>query len=228
MRYLIILLTLVITVNANYCIQVMTANLSNKRGVLAEASRSVYRSFQDLRVERKGNYLVLRIGDYRRYNDSEEDLYNIRGIRRDAYVRTCDFNPQNALYVNNISNPQFSAMEEPSYNENERYRSSEARQASYNKDSYRDNTYRSPEKITPSYNRDNNYQVSKPRKKRYIRDDSYQEPQLQRYEAPKQRRTSYSRDNDYSRPQDERKYKKLSNDCEKCFIPHYKDGVFDF
>jgi len=238
MRYLMILLTFVISLNANYCIQVMTTNLSDKRSILTEASSSAYRSFQDLRVERRGNYYVLRVGNYRHYNDSQQDLYDLRNIKRDAYVRTCSFNPQDAIYIGNTnlrlpqpsepsynrnSSYQKTPVRESSYNRNNSYRSSQAREASYN----RNNNYRSSQPRKTSYNRDNNYRPARTRESSYNRDNNYQERQP--------RRTSYNRNNDYgysSRPQEEvrpeQKPEKLSDDCKKCFVPRYKDGLFDF
>ncbi len=233
MRYLITLLIFVIALQANYCIQVMTTNLSDKRSILNEASRSSYRSFQDLRVESRGNYYVLRVGNYRHYNDSKQDLYDLRSIKRDAYVRTCDFNPRDAIYLgeSNFRSPEPKA----SYNRNNDYQRVQERKPSYN----RNNDYRSSQDTEVARDRNGNYRSSQPRKTSYNRNNDYQysqhkEPTYNRdnnYRTVEPRKVAYRRDNNYNDDQSKesgQKQEKLSSDCKKCFVPRYKDGLFNF
>ena len=236
MRYLITLLIFVIALHANYCIQVMTTNLSDKRSILNEASRSSYRSFQDLRVESRGNYYVLRVGDYRHYNDSQQDLFDLRRIKRDAYVRTCDFNPRDAIYLgeSNFRSPE----PQSSYNRDNNYRRVQEREPSYN----RDNNYRSAQDTKVSNNRNSDYRSAQARKTSYNRDNDYKysqhrEPTYKRddrdnnYRTVEPREVAYRRDNNYKYDQSKesgQKQEKLSSDCKKCFVPRYKDGLFNF
>lgn len=94
------------TLEANYCIQVLTTNLSEKSAVIGEARGSEFNQYQDVRVESRGRYLVFRVGDYKRYSDARRDVNAIKSFRRDAYVRKCDFIKSKALYIKNESQPE--------------------------------------------------------------------------------------------------------------------------
>jgi len=88
-----------VSLEANYCIQVMTANESEKNFVIEEASSNKYSQFDTVRVEKRGRYLVFRIGDYRRYGDGVADMRAIRSIKKGSYLRKCDFDREKTLYI---------------------------------------------------------------------------------------------------------------------------------
>jgi len=92
-------LLLAISLEGNYCIQVLTTNKSEKNSVIRQASSEQYSKFDDVRVESRGRYLVFRIGDYARYKDARRDIYELKKLHKDAYIRKCDFIREKALYV---------------------------------------------------------------------------------------------------------------------------------
>jgi len=87
------------SLEANYCIQVLTTNESEKNSVISKASSEQYNRFNAVRVESRGRYLVFRIGDYSRYKDATQDMYALKKTDKEAYIRKCDFVKEKALYV---------------------------------------------------------------------------------------------------------------------------------
>lgn len=91
-----------VSLEANYCIQVLTTNLSEKNVVIDQAKSSKYDNLQNVRVESRSSYLVFRIGDYSRYRDAQNDIKQIKKSNADAYIRKCDLIEENTLYSRNI------------------------------------------------------------------------------------------------------------------------------
>jgi len=102
-QIVILLAVMNISLEAKYCIQVLTSNESEKGSIIAEAKNGNYNQFDDVRVEPRGRYLVLRVGDYKRYSDAKDDIRKIKRVQKGAYVRKCDFEQDNAIYMHNIS-----------------------------------------------------------------------------------------------------------------------------
>lgn len=98
-KLLAFFLFVTVSIEANYCVQVLTANSSERNSILNEAKSDKYDSFDAVRIENRGRYLVFRIGDYSRYRDASRDIAEIKKINRDAYVRKCDFVREKAIYI---------------------------------------------------------------------------------------------------------------------------------
>lgn len=96
-----------ISLEANYCIQVLTANENEENFITKKASNRNYSEFNDVRVERRGHHLVFRIGDYKRYKDAKKDLLRIQKMASDAYVRKCDFVKEKAIFIANETQKGF-------------------------------------------------------------------------------------------------------------------------
>jgi len=94
------------SLEANYCVQVATSNKSERNYILNEANNHVYNQFNDLRVEPRGDYYVLRIGDYEQYSDAQHNFDKIKRLDRDAYIRKCDFLKEQAIFIKNESKSQ--------------------------------------------------------------------------------------------------------------------------
>jgi hypothetical protein len=77
----------------------MSTTVNNKNEIVKQALNSRYMSFNNVRVEKRGNYLVFRIGDYRSYNQAKYDLQEINHITKNAYIRKCDFLQDSAIYI---------------------------------------------------------------------------------------------------------------------------------
>ena len=90
-----------VSLQANYCIQVLTVDQGKLHSIIAKASSKNYVNFNDVRVERRGHYFVFRIGDYERYKDAKKEITDIREITRDAYIRKCDFVKEKAVFIAN-------------------------------------------------------------------------------------------------------------------------------
>lgn len=98
-KLFILLLLIRISLEANYCIQVLTTNKAELNFIVNEAKNIKYSNFDAVRVERRGNYLVFRVGDYNSYRDALSDVENIRSMKKGAYIRKCDFVIEKALYI---------------------------------------------------------------------------------------------------------------------------------
>ena len=111
-RIFIVLMLLEVSLQANYCIQVLTVDPNELHSIIAKASSRNYADFNDVRVESRGRYLVFRIGDYKRYQDARDDIARVRETARNAYIRKCDFIREQAVFIAN--NRQEAPYYEPS------------------------------------------------------------------------------------------------------------------
>lgn len=84
---------------AKYCIQVSTVVATQQKSLIKNAQSSLFVPFDKVRVEQRGSYYVLRIGDYSQYKQARKDLHIISQVYDDAYIRRCDFNKNQAIYV---------------------------------------------------------------------------------------------------------------------------------
>jgi len=103
LQLIILFLFINLSLEAKYCIQVLTSNVSERNAIVGEARSGNYTQFEDVRVETRGRYLVFRIGDYKKYSDARDDIREVKRVQKSAYVRKCDFNQDKAIYVQNMS-----------------------------------------------------------------------------------------------------------------------------
>ncbi len=82
---------------ANYCIQAVTLDRFNPDRMSTRLS-SVLGNFEDARVEERGSYLVLRVGDFNSYSQALSNIKSIKEYYSDAYIRKCDFDTSRVLY----------------------------------------------------------------------------------------------------------------------------------
>lgn len=134
-----------ISLEANYCIQVLTANESERNSIIKKASSRNYAEFNDVRVESRGRYLVFRIGDYKRYKDARKDIIRIQEIASDAYVRKCDFVKEKAVFIANET------QEEPFYQEPKQYRAPKNRVRKPKVQNIQKKEYKKREELVPTY-----------------------------------------------------------------------------
>ena len=92
-----------LSLQANYCIQVMSAAKGSENLIVKEASSPQFTLFNDVRVEERGNFYVFRIGDYRQYKEAKNDLRRVKKISKEAFVRKCDFLVDRAIYIKNAT-----------------------------------------------------------------------------------------------------------------------------
>jgi len=90
-----------VSLEANYCIQVMSTMADGKDVIIKKASSPQYAPFNDVRVEKRGNYFVFRIGDYKGYSKAKNELQKIKNISDKAFVRKCDFLKNQTVYMKN-------------------------------------------------------------------------------------------------------------------------------
>ena len=110
-----------VSLEANYCVQVLSADSSERNSIVDEAKSNKYSKFDNVRVESRGRYLVLRVGDYARYKDAKSDIRALRRINREAYLRRCDFDEDKALYVRNGVSSRDNYYEQESVPRERRY-----------------------------------------------------------------------------------------------------------
>ncbi len=68
------------SLEANYCIQVLTSKISEKNLnlLVEEANSDKYDGFGALRIESRQNYLAFRLGEYEDYKESLKDIVPIQ------------------------------------------------------------------------------------------------------------------------------------------------------
>ena len=103
MKSILFFFFLVVSVHANYCVQVKSAIFSSQKWILNEAKKKQYQSYKNLRIEKRGQYLVLRVGDFKSYKEAIPLLKDLRVIEEEAYIRKCDFESKKALYIHNAT-----------------------------------------------------------------------------------------------------------------------------
>ncbi|MBU1657631.1 hypothetical protein KKG72_01085 [bacterium] len=118
-KLIVMLLFASIVLEADYCIQVSSMDESERNLILNEAKSEKYNQFSNIRVEGRGRYLVLRVGDYLNYSDAGADLAFVRKSVRDAFIRKCDFINEKTIYTRNtkINNNAYKEVVQPIYND---------------------------------------------------------------------------------------------------------------
>jgi len=97
-KILVLMLTLgYIHAKSTYCIQVTTLNSFNEKNINTKVSK-ILNNYNSARVDKRGNYLILRVGEYNKYSQTLNDLSSIKQIYSDAYVRKCDYIESKTLY----------------------------------------------------------------------------------------------------------------------------------
>ncbi len=84
---------------ANYCIQAVTLDRFNPNNISSRLS-NILENFENARVEERGSYLVLRVGDFNSYSQALRDIGNVKRYYSDAYIRKCDFDLSRVIYPN--------------------------------------------------------------------------------------------------------------------------------
>ncbi len=97
MKLVYILLLSSIPVLANYCIQAVTLYRFDENRISSRQS-DVLTNFNNSRVEERGSYLVLRVGDYSSYSQALEVINGVKKYYSDAYIRKCDFDTSRIIY----------------------------------------------------------------------------------------------------------------------------------
>ena len=112
MKTLLLFILFVVSIEANYCIQVESSLLSTKDLLIKKVQGKKYDSFRDVRVEEREPYAVLRVGDYKHYKEALLDIWQIRKEDTDAYIRKCDFKRDRIFFIKNDTHMQESSIVE--------------------------------------------------------------------------------------------------------------------
>ena len=88
-------------VEAGYCIQVSSVNKIDQKYILKKAKNKIFQDKPDVRVEKLGHYLTLRVGDFTNTREALPTLREIQRIYPDAFVRKCAQHPENIVYSTN-------------------------------------------------------------------------------------------------------------------------------
>ncbi len=86
-----------IPASANYCIQAVTLDKFNPYTMNSHLS-DVLDNFKNARIEERGKYLVLRVGDFNSLAHAQNDIKNIKKIYPDAYIRKCNIDISKTIY----------------------------------------------------------------------------------------------------------------------------------
>jgi hypothetical protein len=98
-RIIYTLLLFTVPALANYCIQAVTLDRFNPDHMSSRLS-NILDNFQDARVEERGSYLVLRVGDFNSYSQALTNINSVKDYYSDAYIRKCDFDIARVIYPN--------------------------------------------------------------------------------------------------------------------------------
>ncbi len=101
MKFIFTFLLLILSLKAEFCIQVYSTKSTDTNSIIRQANNPKYANFEKIRVEKRGKYFVIRIGQYRSKNEANSDLLKIKKIVPDAYSRSCTFSSQKSLFVKN-------------------------------------------------------------------------------------------------------------------------------
>ncbi len=99
-RIIYILFLFTIPALANYCIQAVTLDRFDENKISSRLS-SILLNFEDARIEERGSYLVLRVGDFNSYSQALADIQSVKRYYSDAYIRKCDFDTSRIIYPDN-------------------------------------------------------------------------------------------------------------------------------
>ncbi len=96
----IMLLTPLVT-QAKYCIQVSSVNKIDERFILKKAKSKIFENKANVRVEKIGRYLTLRVGNFNKRSEAFLTLKEIQSTFPDAFVRKCSIDGKDIIYSNN-------------------------------------------------------------------------------------------------------------------------------
>ena len=96
-QLMLIFISVSLFARSNYCIQVTTIYDFNKYDIPRDI-KNILDNFDKARIDKRNGRLVLRVGDYREYNDGIDDLDRIQEIYYDAYLRKCDYIKSKVIY----------------------------------------------------------------------------------------------------------------------------------
>jgi len=82
---------------ANQCIQALTLDRFEPNRIPYKVA-SILQNFDHARIERRGSYLVLRVGDYATTSQALTEIDAIRAFYHDAYIRRCDIENSKIIY----------------------------------------------------------------------------------------------------------------------------------
>ncbi len=97
-------LTLCSTLQAQYCIQVQTYDQFDARSI-DNKTRAILETYESARIEKRGNHLTLRVGQFPSYRDALLTLERLHQTHRDAFVRKCDVDPAHIIHPIGASTP---------------------------------------------------------------------------------------------------------------------------
>ncbi len=191
-------LVLFVSLEANYCVQVSTADRGGQDFIVSEAKSINYDKFANVRVEQRGNYFVFRVGDFQSYEEAQVYNKEIKNFAKGSYVRKCDLEKDKVVFSKNDENSDSSLRDE-----RENFSADE-----YNVKKNSSEVY-SNKKPENTYNRNN--EVSEK--------SNYQE---ERKETPVVVKKKYIDKSElvYSSKNNE---KSLWDECKKCFAPMYEE-----
>ena len=81
----------------SYCIQLKSMVDVNKDN-LSDSTKSIVKNFDKARIEKRGRYYVLRVGEYSHFKETSKDFKKLKKIFKDAYIRRCDYDESTFIY----------------------------------------------------------------------------------------------------------------------------------
>lgn len=96
--YLLVLFALPTLVMAKYCVQASSVKATHKSFILRQMHLEILKNEADVRVEKTGKYLSLRIGNFDTKEDSKGLLQRVKKAFPDAFIRECSYRPESIVY----------------------------------------------------------------------------------------------------------------------------------
>ena len=100
MKFLSIFILFTQFLLASHCIQLLSMKSFNKNSI-NERIFNVINNYKKSRVEKKGNYYLLRVGDFSSSKSAKKSYRKLKKIFKKAVIRKCDLTSENLVFVSN-------------------------------------------------------------------------------------------------------------------------------
>ena len=100
MRFLSVCILFTQFLLASHCIQLLSMKSFNKNSI-DEKVFNVINNYEKSRVEKRGNFYLLRVGDFASSKDAKKSYRKLKKFFKKAVIRKCDLSSENLVFVSN-------------------------------------------------------------------------------------------------------------------------------
>lgn len=100
--YLLLVIGMPTVAVAKYYVQASSVKAKDKNFIFKEVESGVFKNESNVRVEKRGDYFSLRIGDFDNKSEAKLALSRIKRIYPDAFIRKGEYHPKRVLPYKNV------------------------------------------------------------------------------------------------------------------------------